>query len=106
MCIAHGAHGQPQISILSFLSQIFHLWKSQHTFYKDPMTWKKQKYLMARKKNKMFQAPMIKLSAPPKKYWQNKSINTIEKSTSDLLLSQTCIIKAMTCSLASISSPA
>jgi hypothetical protein len=61
---------------------------------------------MARKKNKMFQAPMIKLSAPPKKYWQNKSINTIEKSTSDLLLSQTCIIKAMTCSLASISSPA
>ena len=68
MCIAHGAHGQPQISILSFLSQIFHLWKSQHTFYKYPMTWKKQKYLMARKKNKMFQAPMIKLSAPSKKY--------------------------------------
>ena len=52
MCIAHGAHGQPQISILSFLSQIFHLWKSQHTFYKYPMTWKKQKYLMARKKEK------------------------------------------------------
>jgi hypothetical protein len=32
------------------------------------MTWKKQKYLMARKKNKMFQAPMMKLSAPSKKY--------------------------------------
>jgi len=84
MCIAHGAHGQPQISILSFLSQIFHLWKSQHSFYKDPMTWKKQKYLMARKKNDMkrkkklerrkrktndvFRASIIKLSALPEKY--------------------------------------